>query len=429
VLATLVCALPASATAGPTVVSLTFDDGWGDQATAIPILQAHGMRGTFFINSSSVGAGNRLSWAQLEAIDAAGQEIAGHTLDHLDLTTMPEAEARRQVCDDRANLVARGFVTRSFAYPFGEYNTTVKTIVRDCGYASGRGAFGLRNITATNDSRPYAGPIPPPDPYAVLTPCCINSTTTLSALQNYIIQAENGGGGWVPFVLHRICDGCGDTEAPSMSPATLQAFLDWLQPRAAQGTVVQTVAQVITGDVQSPTSSIACGGTACSAGWYGGPVSVSLAAMDAGSGVAATRYTLDSSEPTASSTVYSGPFTVSATTTVKFRAWDNASNIEATNAQTIQIDMQPPSVVITSPAEGSTVNGNVKIMANATDAPSGIAQVSFYVNGTLLGTKTSAPYFVSWNTKKLAAGEYTLVAVAQDAAGNMTASPPVQVRK
>jgi hypothetical protein len=56
-------------------------------------------------------------------------------------------------------------------------------------------------------------------------------------------------------------------------------------------------------------------------------------------------------------------------------------------------------------------------------------RVSFYANGNLIGTKTSAPYFVNWNTNKLAAGEYTLVAVAQDAAGNMTASLPVRVRK
>jgi hypothetical protein len=71
----------------------------------------------------------------------------------------------------------------------------------------------------------------------------------------------------------------------------------------------------------------------------------------------------------------------------------------------------------------------VKVSANATDAASGIVRVSFYANGNLIGTKTSAPYFVNWNTNKLAAGEYTLVAVAQDAAGNMTASLPVRVRK
>jgi peptidoglycan/xylan/chitin deacetylase (PgdA/CDA1 family) len=240
--------VPGRASVGPTVVSVSFDDGWADQSAASSMLGAHGMQATFYVNTNTIGASGFLSWADLEAISAEGHEIAGHTLDHVDLTAVNAAEARRQVCDDRANLLARGFTVKSFAYPYGEYDAAAKTIVAECGYASGRGGFGLRNITAANDSRPYAEPIPPPDPYAVLTPCCIRSDITISALQNYITQAENRGGGWVPLVLHRICSGCGDNPAPSVSPATLAAFFDWLEPRAAHGTVVRTVNQVITGD-------------------------------------------------------------------------------------------------------------------------------------------------------------------------------------
>jgi peptidoglycan/xylan/chitin deacetylase (PgdA/CDA1 family) len=519
--AALALAFPASATA-ETVVSLTFDDGWANQLNAAPILAEHGMSGTFYINSNSIGTSGRLSWAQLDALNAAGHEIAGHTLDHVDLTTVTETEARRQVCEDRANLINHGFVVPNFAYPFGEFNSAAKTVVQECGYSSGRGAFGLRNITATTDTRPHAERIPPLDRYGIRTPCCINSTITAGMLQNYITQAENGGGGWVPLVLHRICDACGDAEAPSMSPATLEALLDWLQPRASQGTVVRTVGQVISGDSQAPASAIACDGAVCSSGWYGDsvsvslaaadggsgvavirytldgseptassaayggpfsvsatttvkfrawdnagnveatqsqlvqvaiappdteaptssiscdlapcssgwysdPVSVSLAAADGGSGVAVIRYTLDGSEPTASSAAYGGPFSVSATTTVKFRAWDNAGNVEATKSQLIQVDLAGPTVAITSPAGNATVRGTVKVTAAATDAPSGVVQVSFYADGVLLGTKASAPYSVSWNTKKVSPGQHVLTAVARDAAGNESVSAPVQV--
>jgi hypothetical protein len=195
------------------------------------------------------------------------------------------------------------------------------------------------------------------------------------------------------------------------------------------GNVEATNSQLIQVDTTAPVSSITCNGSTCAAGWYAAPVNVALSATDAASGVTVIRYTLDGSEPTASSTAYSGPFTVSATTTVKFRAWDNAGNVEATKAQLVRIDTEPPSVVITSPANGSTVKGNVRVSADALDTLSGVVVVRFYANGNLIGTKTSAPYFVNWNTNKLAAGEYTLVAVAQDAAGNMTASLPVRVRK
>ena len=58
-----------------------------------------------------------------------------------------------------------------------------------------------------------------------------------------------------------------------------------------------------------------------------------------GSGLKEIRYTTDGSTPTATTgTVYSGAFSVGSTTTVKYRAVDNAGNAEAVNSQQIQID-------------------------------------------------------------------------------------------
>jgi len=111
---------------------------------------------------------------------------------------------------------------------------------------------------------------------------------------------------------------------------------------------------------------------------------------------------------------------------VRFRAWDNAGNVETSKSQLISIDTQAPSVVITSPVGGASVKGNVKIVADAADALSGVVSVSFYANGALIGTKTSSPYFVNWQTNKLK-GTFTLTAVATDAAGNSATSPPVVV--
>ena len=62
----------------------------------------------------------------------------------------------------------------------------------------------------------------------------------------------------------------------------------------------------------------------------------------AAAGVASIRYTTDGSDPTPSSTLYSAPFTVSSTTTVKFRATDNVGNIEATNTTPVLIDGTAP---------------------------------------------------------------------------------------
>ena len=233
---------------GTTIVSLTFDDGWACQYEhARPILAAHGMRGTFFVNSNLVGAADRVTWSELETMANEGHEIGGHSLEHPDLTSLEPEEARRQIGEDRAALLERGFAPRSFAYPGGAFDAPVARMVRRCGYASARAAWGLRKLEQPRgDRRPLSERIPPGDPYAILTPCCLWSTTPLKALTAYVERAERSGGGWVPLVLHRICDDCGgETPAPSMSPSYFSTFLDWLEPRATAGTVVRTVADVI----------------------------------------------------------------------------------------------------------------------------------------------------------------------------------------
>jgi len=371
---------------GQTVVSLTFDDGFANQYEAQSTLAAYGMKGTYYVNTGATGTSGFMSWSQLVALDANGHEVTGHTLDHVNVVAATATEAQRQVCEDRQNLVSRGFVAKSFAYPFGEYDATAETIVEGCGYASGRGAFGLRNVTSTTDTRPLATTIPPPDRYAILTPCCIRSDVTLAQLQDYIVKAENNGGGWVPLVLHRICENCGgDSPAPSMTPATFQGFVDWLAQRVSRGTVVRTVGQVVSGDAQPATSSAGCNSATCSAGWYDGPVSVSLQATDGGSGVAAIRYTLDGSEPTVSSPLYTGPITVSQTTTMKFRSWDNGGNVEPVRSQLVQIDATAAASSIScngSACLGTAYQGPVTVALSATDGESGVAAIRYTLDGS-----------------------------------------------
>ena len=92
---------------------------------------------------------------------------------------------------------------------------------------------------------------------------------------------------------------------------------------------------------------------------------------------------------------------------------------------TAPVDTTPPVVSISSPADGSTVSGLVTIRADASDDV-GVVRVEFYVNGSLQGTSTSAEYSTNWNTRKLS-GEYTLTAIAYDAAGNAGTSTLVRV--
>src|SRR5206468_8740015 len=85
-------------------------------------------------------------------------------------------------------------------------------------------------------------------------------------------------------------------------------------------------------------------------------------------------------------------------------------------------DTTPPTVSITSPANGATVSGTITVTANAADNV-GVAGVQFRVDGANVGAEDSAaPYSASFNTTAVANGSHTLSAIARDAAGNRTTS-------
>lgn len=80
----------------------------------------------------------------------------------------------------------------------------------------------------------------------------------------------------------------------------------------------------------------------------------------------------------------------------------------------------PPTITITNPLNGTTVNPNtnVNFAANATD-DNGITQVTFLDGSQILGVDTTAPYSAVWNTTGLV-GVRNLSATAMDTAGQIT---------
>ncbi len=71
--------------------------------------------------------------------------------------------------------------------------------------------------------------------------------------------------------------------------------------------------------------------------------------------------------------------------------------------------------------------GTINITANATDNAA-VVGVKFFLNGNLLGSEDlTAPYGISWNSKTISNGSYTLTAVARDGAGNTGTSTDVLI--
>jgi thermitase len=80
-------------------------------------------------------------------------------------------------------------------------------------------------------------------------------------------------------------------------------------------------------------------------------------------------------------------------------------------------DSTAPTVSILSPADGAVLSGNARIDAAATDDVA-VARVDFYANGALIGSSSSAPYSLRWNTRQHSDGQYTIKVVALDTSGN-----------
>ena len=77
---------------------------------------------------------------------------------------------------------------------------------------------------------------------------------------------------------------------------------------------------------------------------------------------------------------------------------------------------EPPSVMITYPANNSEVKDSVTVQAIATD-DFGIRKVEFFVNGILHHRDTAAPFKYVWDTTVCPSGSYTITATATDTNG------------
>jgi hypothetical protein len=198
---------------------------------------------------------------------------------------------------------------------------------------------------------------------------------------------------------------------------------DNLGQRTSSPTITITLKNGLT------TTTMACDGASCPSGFVKGPVTATLAAIDGGAGVGATRYTLDGTDPSDTSPQYGGPFTITDTTTVKFRSWDSAGNAEPVQSQTIKIDTTAPTAQIVSPLADDAVEGDVTVKVDAADSGAGLSDVDLLVDGDYIDTSksTTSPYEITWHAGSFAPGSHKLKAIAVDSLGNRTSSTPVTV--
>ncbi len=131
----------ASTASADTDVSLTFGSAIDNQYQARAMLADHDMLGTFYVNSGRIGNAGRLTWKQVTELAQDGNEIGGQTVDNFNLVGMTPADLQHQVCDDRTELLQRGYAPTSFNYPTtaSQTDAAAQAMVEQCGYSSGSG--------------------------------------------------------------------------------------------------------------------------------------------------------------------------------------------------------------------------------------------------------------------------------------------------
>ncbi|HSM32042.1 MAG TPA: Ig-like domain-containing protein, partial [Woeseiaceae bacterium] len=89
-------------------------------------------------------------------------------------------------------------------------------------------------------------------------------------------------------------------------------------------------------------------------------------------------------------------------------------------------DTSAPTLGAIEAGDGSTVNRVTTLSVTASDNV-GVTEVRFFADDNLIGSDTSAPYSVDWDTTAETEGDYVLRAEAEDAAGNVGQSAELTV--
>ncbi|NOK05185.1 MULTISPECIES: chitobiase/beta-hexosaminidase C-terminal domain-containing protein, partial [Myxococcus] len=208
-------------------------------------------------------------------------------------------------------------------------------------------------------------------------------------------------------------DAAGNAEAPGTATFTLVGSADTEPPN--------TVANPASGSFSSPRS-------------------VALTCDDgAGSGCAATHYTLDGSVPTQASPRYTAPLSIATSTTLRFFSVDRVGNVEAVRQARYVVDTEAPQVAA-NPRSGAFTGTRAVTLACDDGEGSGCAAIHYTTNGAiptldssvyqepLVLTATTRVRFIAvdWagNVSDVVSEMYTREASAEDRTPPSTTATP-----
>lgn len=95
------------------------------------------------------------------------------------------------------------------------------------------------------------------------------------------------------------------------------------------------------------------------------------------------------------------------------RAWADANGMPLPSLENDQSYSKRPTVSISTPTNGSTVSGNVTVAVSA-NSDQGVSNVTYFLDDTSVGSSSSSPYSVSFNSSSYSNGNHKLTARLSD---------------
>ncbi len=122
----------------PKPVLITFDDGYRDVfGKASVVMHRLGLHATEYVITDRISGPDAsfLTWPLLHGLERRGIEIGSHTLAHVNLTALSDADALHELVASRRVLERRlGHPVQWFAYPYGKFDARIVGLVRRAGY-------------------------------------------------------------------------------------------------------------------------------------------------------------------------------------------------------------------------------------------------------------------------------------------------------
>lgn len=163
--------------------TMSYDDGVRQDIRLIEIMNQHGLKGTFNVNSGRYTEegqpGHRLSKSEAKNLyKSNGMEVAVHSVTHPYLAMIPTDMCAKEVLVDRINLEAdHEMLVRGMAYPNNSFSDDVVATLKQCGIAYARTTLSTGSFAL-------------PEDWLRLSPTCHHNDPNLMELGRSFLEDE-----------------------------------------------------------------------------------------------------------------------------------------------------------------------------------------------------------------------------------------------